>query len=98
MDVSQINSLVTIDVQGLKSINNIKFGPNPNLETLILEDTSIAKLDFKNVKICKPTIENHDGYLVENCRIFRSIELRNHSRSFILVLSPSILSDLNVRV
>ena len=76
LDVSQINSLVTIDVQGLKSINNIKFGPNPNLESLILEDTSITKLDFKNIKANEVTGETNNRSIIRNLNINKTNSLK----------------------
>lgn len=47
---------------------NILFDGNSlAINSNILDRKWFSTLDFKNVKIYKPKIENHDGYLIENC-------------------------------
>ena len=47
---------------------NILFDGNSlAINSNILDRKWFSILDFKNVKIHKPKIENHSGYLIENC-------------------------------
>lgn len=47
---------------------NILFDGNSlAINSNILDRKWFSTLDFKNVKIYEPKIENHNGYLIENC-------------------------------